>query len=154
MSYQYEIALRQYIAAFNGTNDISQEEFKSRFDNLHHKDYTFHASNGNILTREQVYKMHEGQFSSGSKVTLIHFRKLGLDCFDVKVAIVNEYDGKDMTTRNVTTISAQQAKTATEIDESPEANFFFLTPTSQVCKEAVKSVGYKWLDFGTFGTNM
>jgi hypothetical protein len=152
MSYQYEIALRQYIAAFDGTNNISQEEFKSRFDNLHHKDYTFHASNGNTLTREQMYERHEAQFSSGSKVTLIHFRKLGLDCFDVKIALDN--GEKHMTIRKVTTISDKRAVVAKEIDESPEANFFYLTPTSQVCKEAVKSVGYKWTEFGTFGTNM
>ena len=152
MSYQYEIALRQYIAAFDGTNSISQEEFKSRFDNLHHKDYTFHASNGNALTREQMYERHANQFSSGTKATLIHFRKLGLDCFDVKIALDN--GEKHMTIRKVTTISDKRAVVAKEIDESPEANFFYLTPTSQVCKEAVKSVGYKWSEFGTFGTNM
>ena len=39
-SYQYELALRQYIAAFDGTNDLSPVEFKSLFDNHHHKDVT------------------------------------------------------------------------------------------------------------------
>ena len=41
MHYQFELALRQYIAAFNGTNDISPEEFKARFNNLYCKNYTF-----------------------------------------------------------------------------------------------------------------
>ena len=152
MSYQYEIALRQYIDAFDGTNNISQEEFKSRFDRLYHKDYTFHTKDGDTYTREQVYERHAGQFSKGIKAQLIHFRKIGLDCFDVKIALDN--DDKHMTLRHVTTISASQANIAKEIDEHPEANFFHLKPTSTVCKEAVKSVGYKWLEFGTFGTNM
>ena len=39
--YRFELALRQYIAAFDGTNSISPEEFKSRFDNLFHKDFNF-----------------------------------------------------------------------------------------------------------------
>ena len=34
MSYQFELALRQYIAAFDGTNSISEEDFQSLFDNL------------------------------------------------------------------------------------------------------------------------
>ena len=44
-SYQYELALRQYIAAFDGTNNVSPAEFQSRFDNLYHKDFTFLPKN-------------------------------------------------------------------------------------------------------------
>ena len=49
MSYQFELALRQYIAAFDGTNNISPAEFKSRFDNLYHKDYTFRPKDGKTM---------------------------------------------------------------------------------------------------------
>ena len=152
MSYQYEIALRQYVAAFDGTNNISQEEFKSRFDRLYHKDFTFHASNGDTFTREQVYKMHEGQFSSGSKVTLIHSRKLNLDCFDVKIALDN--GEKHMTIRKVATISEGKTVICREIDESEEANFFYLTPATQVMEAKVTNAVYKWKEIGTHGTNM
>ena len=43
MSYPFELALRQYIAAFDGTgnNNISPAEFQTRFDNLYHQYFTF-----------------------------------------------------------------------------------------------------------------
>ena len=152
MSYQFELALRQYIAAFDGTNNISPSEFKSRFDNLYYKDFIFHDKDGNILTREQIYERESSQLASGTKVTLIHFRKIGLECFDIKVGLAN---GKEHSTiRAVTTISAKQATISREIDESPEANFFFFTPTTQVIEAEVKSAAYKWKEFGTYGTNM
>ena len=52
MSYQFELALRQYIAAFDGTNNISPAEFQSRFDNLYHKYYTFLPKDGKTMGKD------------------------------------------------------------------------------------------------------
>ena len=152
MSYQFELALRQYIATFDGTNNISPTEFKSRFDNLYHKDFIFHAKDRNTLTREDVYERESRQLASGTKVTLIHFRKIGLECFDIKVGLAN---GKEHSTiRAVTTISAKQATISREIDESILADFFFLSPTLQVIEADCKSTVSKWKEFGTYVTNL
>ena len=153
MSYQFELALRWYIAAFDGTNNISPAKFKSRFDNLYNKDFTFIAKDGMALTREQVYEREASKLANGgTKVTLIHFRKIGLDCIDVKLGLVN---GKEeRTIRAVTTITARQAVTSKEIDESPASNHFILTPTSAVMAAKCANAVYKWKEFGTFQTNM
>jgi len=81
------------------------------------------------LTREEVYEREASKLASGTKVTLIHFRKIGLDCIDIKLGLV-ECGEEDCTStvRVVTTITAGQAVTSKEIDESPESNLFF--PTS------------------------
>jgi phosphoglycolate phosphatase-like HAD superfamily hydrolase len=157
MSYQFELALRQYIAAFDGTNDISQAEFQSRFDNLYHKDFTFLPMNERVredngmmhlnarapLTREEVFEREASKLANGTKVTLIHLRKIGLDCFDIKLGVVS---GKEENTvRVVTTISAKQAVVSREIDES-----FPLKVIGASCA----SVVYKWKEIGTFQTNM
>jgi hypothetical protein len=128
MSYQFELALRQYIAAFDGTNSNSPAEFQSRFDNLYHKDFTFFPKDGKTmgqdgfttikskepLTREEVFEREASKLANGTKVTLIHFRKIGLDCIDIKLGVVNgEEEG---TVRVVTTISAKQAVVSREID--------------------------------------
>eukprot|EP00984_Skeletonema_dohrnii_P026154 scaffold15452_cov102-Skeletonema_dohrnii-CCMP3373.AAC.2 len=157
MSYQFELALRQYIAAFDGTNNITPAEFQTRFDNLYHKDFTFLSKDGKTLTREEVYKREASKLANGTKVTLIHFRKIGLDCIDIKLGLVNGGE-EHAVARFVTTITAKQAVTSKEIDESPEANFWSPELTTKLmvigadCKS--KSVVYKWKEFGTFQTNM
>ena len=55
-------------------------------------------------------------------MTLIHSRKIGLDCIDVKLGLIA--DGEvEHTVRAVTTISAGKAVTVTckEIDDSAES---------------------------------
>ena len=105
MSYQFELALRQYIAAFDGTNDLSPAEFKSRFDNVYHKDFIFvpkderviggdgmmHLKARSPLTREEVFQQDSKLYlcpQTTAMLTLIHFRKIGLDCFDIKLRLV------------------------------------------------------------------
>mmetsp|Transcript_24326 Transcript_24326/g.37718 ORF Transcript_24326/g.37718 Transcript_24326/m.37718 type:complete len:155 (-) Transcript_24326:70-534(-) len=154
MSYQFELALRQYIAAFDGNNNISPAKFQTRFDNLYHKNFTFLSKDGKTLTREEVYEREARKLANGTKVTLIHFRKIGLDCIDIKLGLVN--GGEEHAVRLVTTITAKQAVTSKEIDESPEANFWSpeLTTKLMVIGADCKSVVYKWKEFGTFQTNM
>ena len=75
--------------------------------------------------------------------------------FDIKVGLAN---GEEHSTiRAVTTISAKQAAISRQIDESPEANFFFLTPTTQVVEAKVTNAVYKWnkwREVGTYETNL
>ena len=74
---------------------------------------------------------------------MIHFRKIGLDCIDIKLGIVN---GKEKSTvRVVATITAKQAIVSREIDESIPLTFIRAS-----CSSAV----YKWKEMGTFQTNM
>mmetsp|Transcript_5337 Transcript_5337/g.8182 ORF Transcript_5337/g.8182 Transcript_5337/m.8182 type:complete len:172 (-) Transcript_5337:48-563(-) len=164
MSYPFELALRQYIAAFDGTNNISPAEFQTRFDNLYHQYFTFLPKDEKAmgedgfttikskepLTREEVFEREASKLADGTKVTLIHFRKIGLDCIDIKLGLVNGEEDSTSTVRLVTTITAGQAVTSKEIDESPESNLFF--PRKLMAAKCA-SAGYKWKEFGTFQTN-
>jgi len=156
-SYQFELAFRQYIAAFDGANDLSPAEFKSLFDNVHHKglnylpkdekviggDGMMHLKAVTPVTREEIYQLHSKHYASGQKVTLIHFRKIGLDCVDIKVRLVN---GKEETTvRVVNTLSNSQVVLSREIDES-----FPLLVLGAKCANVV----YKWKEVGTYQTIM
>jgi hypothetical protein len=59
MSYQFELALPTIFAAFDGTNDISEEDFQSRFDNLYHKNYyTFEPINKTTMTRDDMLELY------------------------------------------------------------------------------------------------
>ena len=151
-SYHFELALRQYFAAFDGTNNISPAEFRSRFENLNHKDFTFRLKDGTILTREEVYEHDTKLLASGIKVKLIYIRRIGLDNIDIKIEVANGDEHK--TVRVVATISEGKTVICREIDESPEANFFYLTPATQVMEAKVTNAVYKWKEIGTHGTNM
>ena len=116
MSDQFESALRKYIAAFDGTNDVSTAEFKSRFDNLHHKCFTFLLRSKDLLAREEVFELEASKLANGTKVTLVHFNEMSLYCVDIKLRRVN---GKENTTiRVVTAIAANQAVGSRKIKES------------------------------------
>ena len=149
---QFELALRKYIAAFDRKNDISPTEFQARFDNLFHEDFTFLPKYGREmgeegfqaikpeapLTREELFELESNKLNSGIKVTLIHFRKIGLGCRDIKLCVA---DGEEETTaRVVMTISAKKAFVSQEIDDSPESNLFFPT---QLLHASCASYAYK-----------
>ena len=126
-SYQFELAFRQYIAAFDGTNDLSPAEFKTLYDKVHHKDFkcrlmdekvigddgTIHLKARMLITRDQKFEAFSKRYESGYKVTLIYFRKIGMDCIDAKFSIDN---GKEETIHRVVyTISGGQAILSQEI---------------------------------------
>jgi len=63
--------------------------------------------------------------ASRTKVTLTHIWKIGLDCRDIKLRVL---DGEEETTdRLVTTISVKKAFVSQEVDDSAESNLFFPT---------------------------
>lgn len=158
-TYQFELAFRQYVAAFDGTNDLSPAEFKSLFDNVYHKDFNCSSKDEKVLggddmmhlkatqlklrTREEIFQFHSKHYASGQKVTLIHFRKIGLDCIDIKVRFVTGKE--DFTVRVVHTISGGQVVLSRDIDES-----FPLKVLGAKCANAV----FKWKEVGTYQTNM
>ena len=68
------------------------------------------------VTREEMFQLYSELYASGLEISLIHLRKIGLDCIDIKLRLVN---GKEETTiRVVNTISGNQAVSSREIDEA------------------------------------
>mmetsp|Transcript_20776 Transcript_20776/g.31357 ORF Transcript_20776/g.31357 Transcript_20776/m.31357 type:complete len:154 (-) Transcript_20776:1134-1595(-) len=153
MSHQFELALRQYIAVFDGKNELPPADFQAKFDALYHpkfsfvpKDNTDRAEDGMILaskatplSRDEMFAKEKAKYAAGTSMTLVHLRKIGLDCFDI--AIKEE----DTTIRVVTTISDKQAAITREIDECH--------PLS-VLEASFKSAAFKFVEFGSYGTNM
>ena len=156
-SYQFELAFRQYIAAFDGTNDLSPAEFKTLFDKVHHKDLTYRLTDEKVigkdgimhlkartpLTREEIFELHSKHYASGQKVTLIWIRKIGMDCIDIKVRLV--IGEEETIVRVVNTISDGQVALSQEMDES-----FPLKVVGAKCAHK----WYKWKEVGTYQTNM
>ena len=142
MTYTFERAFSHYISAFDGTCSISTEEFQSRFDNVFHDDFTFfHCNNdttlkeSRTLTREEVYVNQAAIWADGTKMALIHFRRIGLDCIDIKLHLVN--GKKESISRVFLTITDDKAIKSKEIDDSSTISrlrlhvgraFFFLLP--------------------------
>lgn len=118
MSDQFETSLRKYIAAFDGTNDVSISEFKSRFDNLHHKCFTLLLRSKDLLTREEVFELEASRLANGTKVNLVHFKKISSDCVDIKIKLSHLSDEENTTVRVVTAIAADQAVGSREIKDS------------------------------------
>ena len=125
MSSKFELALHQYIDAFNGNNNVFPAAFKAHFDNLVHKDFTLLSMDGRTISREEVYEREVQKFTSGvTKMTLIHFKKIGVGCVDVKLGLVCA--GTERTFRTVSTVCRYTGKIVKSkvIDESPERKIF------------------------------
>ena len=106
-SYQFELSLRQYIAAFDGTNNLSPDVFMSLFDNIDPKDVTHfpiyedeRVIGDGPVTREEIFQLYSKLSASGLKMTLVHFRKIGGDCVDIKLRL-EDSNGKEMKTIRV-----------------------------------------------------
>ncbi len=145
MTYTFERAFSHYISAFDGTCGISTAEFQSRFDIVFHDDFTFHCNNDDdddaskkesrTLTREEVYVNEVAIWADGTKMTLIHFRRIGSDCIDIKLRLVNGEN--ESISRVFLTITDDKAIKSKEIDDSSTSSrlrlyvgraFFFLLP--------------------------
>ena len=140
MTYTFERAFSHYISAFDGTCSISTAEFQSRFGNVFHDDFIFHCNNDALkesrtLTREEVYVNEAAIRADGTRVALIHFRRIGLDCIDIKLHLVNGEN--ESISRVFLTITDDKAINAKEIDDSSTSSrlrlhvgraFFFLLP--------------------------
>ena len=128
MSTTCEAALRSYFAAFDGTKKQDFSDVEPLFDALFSKNFTLvlkdHASYvsiadtfyGMTLSRDQVKDDHANKLSKGTTLTLIHFRKIGLDCVDVQFALKNE--DEDKVIRAVFTIEDNKIVKAVNVDDT------------------------------------
>ena len=92
----FKPSLEKYLAAYDGTTkDFSDVE--PLFDGLFHHDFTLVRGkrNGKVqtLTRDATRKIHSRQLALGSKAALIHYRRIGLFCFDIKIQLENHKEG-------------------------------------------------------------
>eukprot|EP01083_Nonionella_stella_P075502 205299_1 len=130
-----EASFRQYITVFDGTKREFSEVEQTKFDNLFHKDFTMTIKTteayesikedcyyGKMITRDELIAIHEnllwrrkGIIDLWTKATLIHFRKIGLDCLDVQFRVQNE--DEDKVTRVVYTIEDGKIIWAQVVDD-------------------------------------
>ena len=105
-----------------------------------------------------MFEVWSSKLASGTKMTLIHFRKIGLDCIDVKVSQVTGQE--ENTFRVISTLSDSQVVVSREIDESHENNLFYMKgrnnplPFAQMMDAKFENFVYKYKEFGAYGTNM
>ena len=107
-----EANLKAYLLAFDG-NKRDFSTIENLFDALFHKDFAFtfkdgstpnpdtitHENYSNInfgktIDREEVKTYHAKLLSDGTKIQLIHYRKIGLGCIDIEMKIINKEDGE------------------------------------------------------------
>ena len=90
-TYTYKPALKQYLAAFDGTKkDFTEVEHL--FDSLYHEHFTFSTKDGTLHTRDTAKKIAASKLALGSEVTLIHLKRIGLSCVDIKYRLVNKVE--------------------------------------------------------------
>ena len=128
MSTTCEAALRSYFAVFDGSKREDFSYIEPLFDALYAKNFTLVLKNddaytstasifyGMTLSRDQVKDDHAKKLSKGTKLTLIHFRKIGLNCVDVQFALKNE--DEDIVIRAVLTIEDNKIVKATVVNDS------------------------------------
>ena len=150
-----EAAFRRYITAFNGAKDFSEVE--PEFDALFHKDFTLKlkewkapkpdtdindkfltAYDGKTLSRDEVKKFHASHLEKGTKITIIHFRKIGLHCLDVQLHFKNE-DDEERDVRIVYSIQKNKLVMAHEVQDG----FFSVIATRNLF------IFMRWLTVGT-----
>ena len=129
MSTECEAALRSYFAVFDGTKKEDFSNFDPLFDALYHDNFTLVLKDeasyasvepsifyGMTLSRDKVKDDHANKLSKGTTLTLIHFRKIGLNCVDVQFALKNE--DEDIVIRAVLTIEDDKIVKATVVNDS------------------------------------
>ena len=121
-----EANLRAYLLAFDGNKrDFSSVE--NLFDVLFHEDFAFtfkdgstpnpntiinekyaNINYGKTIDREEVKTYHAKLLSGGTKIQLIHYRKIGLGCIDVEMKIINKEEGMERLIREVYSIQSNK----------------------------------------------
>eukprot|EP01083_Nonionella_stella_P088752 247566_1 len=66
-----------------------------------------------VLDRDAVKELHASYLNKGSKITLIHYRRIGLDCYDCEFRIQNA--DEDETYRLVYTIEDGKIERSQEV---------------------------------------
>lgn len=119
METNFEQQYRQYISIFNGEMkdehavSLAKEKFNAIYGNVQSTEY-----GGYPINRGQIEHLHEIHLSLGSKMTLIHFRKEGLNTVNVKIRVVNKQENTSF--HNILTIEDNKivkVQTKEEYDE-------------------------------------
>ena len=90
------VALRQYFSAMDGTKrDFSEVE--NLFDALFHDKFELASPcRKEIASRDRVKEIHMNLFSMGTKATIIHLERIGLDSIEVKFLQKNDRENKSL----------------------------------------------------------
>jgi hypothetical protein len=105
----FEMAFRQYLAIFNGTPKRFSD-CEPLFEQLYHNQLYLEDENG-PLSRKKAKAYHAQLLAAGWKAELIHFRRVGLNQFDVKFRFVtNGGEQHKMIHKHITTIDRKVAK--------------------------------------------
>ena len=111
----FKSALQEYLAAFDGSNnDFSQIEHL--FDALYHEASMCTSKEGKKLTRVQTKMLHSKYLAKGSKAPLLHYKRIGFTCADIKFRMVNGEE--DTTIHLVVTIFEHKIAKSWVIDDS------------------------------------
>ena len=88
-AFDIEMCIRQ-ISSFNRAKDFNETE--QLFDSIYH-DFTLEVKSYNedhakykvqTVSREQMKKNYLEFFSKEGKLTLVHFRRIGINCIDLE----------------------------------------------------------------------
>ena len=152
-----EQKFRRYLAAFDGKKkDFSEVE--NLFDALFHTTFsdTIHFRH-RAVSREQTKALHAIYFAMGTRATLIHYRRVGLNTIDASYRLLN--DQEDIVTRqlitrqNVRIVRIQQVscrKVRLDTDDVCDGKQYVRfteveNSTSSYMKARCKSSAYAWL---------
>jgi len=88
-TYTYKPALKAYLDAFDGTPK-KFSEVEHLFDKVYHRNFTFSTEDGKIHTRKEAKASVARKLALGSKVEVIHWKRIGMSCTDLKYRLVNK----------------------------------------------------------------
>ena len=130
-SNKAEISLRQYFAAYDGTLKEFDEEVESLFDAAFHDKFKLvrrsggrkyidgmqgnMVDEGTVLDRDAVKELHASYLSKGAKISLIHYRRIGLDCYDCEFRLRCNSEGIDEVYRVVYTLQDGKIERSQEV---------------------------------------
>ena len=129
-SNKAEAALRQYFAAYDGTSK-EFKEVESLFDAAFHEKYTLVRKTGGrkyiddmrgnmvdegiVLDRDAEKEIHASYLKKGTNITLIHYRRIGLDCYDCEFRLQCSSEGIDEVFRVVYTLQDGKIERSQEV---------------------------------------
>ncbi len=105
----FEMAFRQYLAIFNGSPQCYSEDFEPLFEQLY-QDQVYLEDDHGPLSREETKARHAKLLAAGWKSQLIHFRRVGLNQFDVKYRFVSSEGEEVVVHKHITAIDRKIAK--------------------------------------------
>ena len=88
-TYTYRPALKAYLDAFDGTPK-KFSDVEHLFDKVYHRNFTFSTEDGKIHTRKEAKASVARKLALGSQVEIIHWKRIGMSCTDLKYRLVNK----------------------------------------------------------------